>query len=332
MHMSEWTVEVIRSAYAVDRDQRQWLTHLATALAKSVTGADTWLACGFQVHERGPQPTVFASSAPALALINPLLDICQSTSPELREAFANRAGGFGSVRSWGLFGVAEIYKHLRAQGWEDCFFVFVRCTDRTGCAFFFPCQFQPRTNQSRRWRRVLPHIATGWLFRRPGEYLARAEEQARSAAADGRSKPDEEADEAEFHDDPVHSARSWQQLAVGADIALGQVVARERVEQIWRQVFQGNWARIAHFARDGRRYVLLRRLSPEHGRALTLTSRERRTIELASSVEFPDLRDIAREMNCKESTAATHLARALKKLGIRSRAELIALMIGGPSG
>ncbi len=35
-------------------------------------------------------------------------------------------------------------------------------------------------------------------------------------------------------------------------------------------------------------------------------------------------------MNCKESTAATHLARAMKKVGVRSRAELIATLHTAP--
>lgn len=323
MHMSEWTVEVIRSAYALDRDQRPWLTQLANVLVKSIVGVETWLACGFESSLGGLRPTVFASAGSDLSLVNPLLDICTSASVGLRQIFAGHERGVGSVRSRGLLQFAEVQRYMQEGAWDDCFYLFATCADHTGCAFFFPCSYQPRTGQSKRWQRVLPHIAAGWQLRRPRAFLARAEarhaadNEALTATADAVSPG------------PVHGARSWHQMAITSDREYGRPIPRAPVEDLWRRVFDGHLARLLHFVADGRRYVVLRTLSKGQGGPLALTNRERRIVELATNVEYPDLRGIARVMECKESTAATHLARAMKKLGVRSRAELIALMVGG---
>lgn len=349
MHMSEWTVEVIRAAYFLDSNQREWLTRVARILAKSIAGAESWLACGFQVCPCGVQPTVFAASEPPLAMVNPLLDIYRNVPPALRAVFAEREAGVGSVRSWKLADVAGFQQYLQSSAMDDCFFVFVVCDDGTGCAFFFPCDYRPRASQSRRWRRVLPHLAAGWQFRRADAYFARVRGAPDKETRSGESTDVEHAPEltdTTAQDDKLDtvmspaggpsqaldSARTWDELAIAADAHFGRPSDRAPIEQLWRQVFKGEWSRFAHFASAGRRYLVFRRMSPELGGPLSLTSRERRIVELATRVEYPDLRGIAREMGCKESTAATHLARAMKKLGVRSRAELIALLVAGQDG
>lgn len=318
MHMSEWTVEVIRAAYQLDDELQPWLARLAAILARSVPGAGSWLGAGFRVTSRGLVPLALTSAGVDMGLINPVLDVCASASPELHAVFASRRCGVGSLRSWNLLGVPEIQKHLRSVGSEDCFFVFAVTSDDTGCGFLFPCQYRARTSQSLRWQRVLPHIADGWRFRHLGGHVVGPSQHASGffAVAGGA----------------LRGACSWQQLAIAADAELGQPVHRTAIEALWQQVIDGRGSRIVHFAHAGRRYLVVRKLDPELGSPLALTRRERRVVQLAADVAFPSQGEIAREMACKESTMATHLGRAMKKLGMRGRTELIALMAGRRSG
>ena len=91
---------------------------------------------------------------------------------------------------------------------------------------------------------------------------------------------------------------------------------------LWRGLVTGEWSIVDEFDADGRRYVVVRRTEPR-GRAAdrALTFRERQAARLAGSGHANKL--IAYEMGLAESTVAEHLKRAARKLGCRSRVDLV---------
>jgi DNA-binding NarL/FixJ family response regulator len=68
---------------------------------------------------------------------------------------------------------------------------------------------------------------------------------------------------------------------------------------------------------------LLRRAAPSNGRAHRLTARELDVVRLLAVGE--DQRDIAEELVISPKTVASHLENIFKKLGVRSRAQVVAV-------
>lgn len=116
------------------------------------------------------------------------------------------------------------------------------------------------------------------------------------------------------------------------DIAIDRTHARDDDEHgrfdlamdVWRGLVAGRWALIDHFQRDGRQYLVARRCHSGRLQAPRLSRRER---EVAiDAIRGHSNKMIGYRLGIAETTVATHLRRALVKLGIRSRTELIRLL------
>ncbi len=92
----------------------------------------------------------------------------------------------------------------------------------------------------------------------------------------------------------------------------------------WREVLCGRWLLYGHFLEDGRLYVLMQPGPPKPERCRGLSTRERQVV--AGVVLGLSNKEIAYRLKIAETTVATHLRRALAKLGLGSRVELIRLV------
>ncbi|MCA9560834.1 MAG: helix-turn-helix transcriptional regulator [Myxococcales bacterium] len=91
----------------------------------------------------------------------------------------------------------------------------------------------------------------------------------------------------------------------------------------WRGLVDGTWSMVDRFDRDGRRYMIAKRNPPaEVSAALVskLTLREKQVAVLAATGASNKL--IGYELGLAASTVATHLQRAARKLGVKSRVAL----------
>lgn len=100
----------------------------------------------------------------------------------------------------------------------------------------------------------------------------------------------------------------------------------------WRALVQGRWSVVDYVDRDGKRFILARRNEPRGRDLLAITDRERQVLELASLGHTN--KHIAYELGIAQSTVTIHLQRGLRRLGLKSRAELIGLRAanGAPRG
>jgi DNA-binding NarL/FixJ family response regulator len=85
----------------------------------------------------------------------------------------------------------------------------------------------------------------------------------------------------------------------------------------------GRWTLVERVDTDGKRLLLAKRNQPDSVADSALTERERSVVERASL--GGSLRHVAYELGVAESTVSETLSRALKKLGIKTRAELVEL-------
>lgn len=90
---------------------------------------------------------------------------------------------------------------------------------------------------------------------------------------------------------------------------------------LWKGLLEGEWSLVERFERDGRRYYIACENPVDGQGPRSLTRRERQVVELVSRGHTNKL--AAYTLGVSESAISLHLSRALKKLGLRTRIELV---------
>ena len=92
---------------------------------------------------------------------------------------------------------------------------------------------------------------------------------------------------------------------------------------LWRGLVSGRWSLVDHFDSDGKRFILARENPPSLPGATGLTDRQRQILFYVGAGWSN--KEVGYALGVAESTVAVHLRNALRALGVRSRAEWIAL-------
>jgi DNA-binding CsgD family transcriptional regulator len=104
----------------------------------------------------------------------------------------------------------------------------------------------------------------------------------------------------------------------------GSSAGRAAACAFWRQLVEGRWYVVDRFDDGGRRYFVTRQTAPGMRKARALSPRERAVAALAAQGQA--LKVISGALGIAPSTASGALASALRKLGLRGRAELAQLL------
>jgi DNA-binding NarL/FixJ family response regulator len=293
-------LQVIRASYRLHGTHDEWLSTIAARLARVASTRAGGISVGFWIapHESHPLNMV-----------------------------ARQFHGMGarcvSLIETGFLGVSGITKNLHARVQNSINFVVFE-PEGEGCAFVFPKaeagRLHTRTRQS--CQRILVHVAAGLRLRR----LRVTEILDAVASVLGRDEREEL--EAAFAQSTWSVRDILRRLALSVDSALArrddgnEDLARE----VYQGVFEGRWTLIDHFhdLASDRRFVIARRVEAEGSAPLRLTPAEREVLRRAMEWSGDNHEGIARKMNRSESHVSNHLSRALEKLGVRNRAELMA--------
>ena len=108
------------------------------------------------------------------------------------------------------------------------------------------------------------------------------------------------------------------------DRARGAIRKRdpERAVAQWKALVDARWSLVDRFERDGKHYLVAHRNDPPAGAVAELSDRERQVTALAAVGHANKM--IAYELGIAASTVGVLLGRAARRLGVRTRAELIA--------
>ena len=115
-----------------------------------------------------------------------------------------------------------------------------------------------------------------------------------------------------------HAARAFDRERSGDEPASDALA-------LWDELWSGGWHLIDAADTDGRRMLLLRRVTddaPEKG----FTDLERKALELARRGE--SLKEIGLALSIPTSTASDYIASGLRKLGLSTRLELVSSLAG----
>lgn len=117
--------------------------------------------------------------------------------------------------------------------------------------------------------------------------------------------------------------RSLREAATRIDRARGRLRHEdpEQALEAWKGLVQGRWSLVDWFDTDDRRYVVALANPPTVGNPRGLTERERQVLGYAALGE--SRKHIAYRLGIAPNTAATTLRFAMRKLGIRTQAELV---------
>jgi DNA-binding CsgD family transcriptional regulator len=96
-----------------------------------------------------------------------------------------------------------------------------------------------------------------------------------------------------------------------------------RALELWQGLFAGKWSLVDVFDSDGRRFFVAHENPPHTAEDRRLTRRERQAVILSAIGHSDELAAYA--LGIAPTTYRVHVRRAMRKLGVKSRLELVAL-------
>jgi len=317
-------LRVLEAAYELESTHEEWLKNVAEAVRPHLDDSFGLAAFEFVRNGDGPPtilqsqhlwmpeplaavyPRMFASMSPELRVRPFRLGPCVSGSEmmNMKEEFANLPQMKNGLQKFGMFDS-----------------IWITATDPTGrgCGFHAGRKVIAWTKptEKRTWGQLAAHLASAVRLR---YRVLEAEGRAPPAAVfDSNGKLHDasgEAKEAEARDTlrdavlKIEKARGRQRLEAPTQ-ALGS----------WQALVAGKWSLIDQVELDGKRYIVARENEPSAPGPSALSPRERQVIGYVRLGHHDKL--IAYELGIEHSTVRVLMTRAKRKLGVRTRAELL---------
>jgi DNA-binding CsgD family transcriptional regulator len=323
-------VATIEAAYRLVDDDVDWLRGICEAAMPLLDGGFGVVGWMFDPS----QPAERWQSSPVAVGANPgFCDAVLRTGKHMPLRDLERmylySPGVGTMRDMLGVRAADEYSPSSASaaklGVRD--FLGVRALDPSfgGCFFGAPLAQPAVAKRSfvSTWGRVSAHIAAGLRLRRalaggaPEAHADAAILDARGTVhhAEGAAKTSRNLEALRSAARAMHHARSAGQSETPA--ALSQ----------WQALTAGTWSLVDRFESDGQRFLVARANAPDAPDPRALSRGERVICRYIGAGHSNKL--IAYSLGVSEGTVAAHAASAFRKLGVRSRVELVRLLAEG---
>lgn len=320
-------MSVIELGYAQGLTNQEWVAQLCEATHRSFgLGTGTF---GYLYDAGGDALIVdapYSTNAPRAfrGLVTgtmPALDqqVSRAVRGELytpypRIDLASRQAQFDSQSVSAMW---ELMRPLLGEGAADVLGLRAGGLDRRGLLLCFPVLAPelPALATRRRLDRVAAHLAAAFRLR---DQAATLEDASAVLDPQGRLQHARDAD------------------LIGRRGALAAAVERMRHARgretrldpdasvnAWRALVDGHWSVIDHTDVDGKRFIVARRNEPLDRSRNAIHDTSRQVLELTAAGYSNKL--VAYELGISPAAVTSHLHRGLKRLGLRTRQELIAL-------
>jgi len=186
------------------------------------------------------------------------------------------------------------------------------CGDGVCVAANLPTSKRPSAATRRLWTMVAVHVAAGYRV-----------VQALDSKVDAVLRPDGRIEHAEDDATSPKARASLHDASKAIDRARSRLrrARPEEAIELWRGLVDGMWSLVDHVDSDGKRFLFAKRNIPNVRPWHSLTEREQQVLSYAAEGHPHKL--IGYELGISESTSARHLATAARKVGARSRLDLI---------
>jgi DNA-binding NarL/FixJ family response regulator len=338
-------IAVFEAAYALEGDERTWLSRLGDAVRLNVEGC-----AGLRVQ------TYDATQADLIAMR--VVEVCgwdtalaeavesdvgiplSVMSTDVRRALVRifRTRFVGSLRAAvpvlrrvGL-GEEHVRRYESALGHsldkanhEDCWWINSQDPTGIGCLFGVWLRFgkRPHPREIHRWHCMASHVASAFRVRRQLAAFERKGPGMAGSAVEAILKPDGTLEHAESAAQSDEARERLRSACIALDRARGPLRRDDpnKAIEIWHALVAGRWSLLDQFESDGRRYVVAHRNDAKVPDARGLTLRERQV--LAHLAVGHSNKMIGYELGLSTSTVSDHLASVRAKLGAPTTAALL---------
>lgn len=316
MRADGW-VPMLEAAYAIEerRADDEWLAELVKAMVPFVPNA---LGANAYMYDLRSRPmklwSMVAHESPlpsevlSVALATATDEYIENSWKRIPAGTAAEVPGFDEQPALDAF--------FRPRGVEDVFSVNAYNPSGVGCTIGHPLSRRLKLGDAERarWSRVSSHIAAAFRLRMRLSAANEAPEAVLSP--DGKTLHAEGSATLESARESLrHATARIERLrstsGEGADAAIDE----------WPALVSARWTLVDRFENDGKRYVVARVNEASSGGNEHLTPRERQVVSLLALGHHPKL--VAYELGISHATVRVLMARAARRLGARSRDELI---------
>ncbi len=330
-------INVVEAAYQLDLDETAWMRALGLAAASAI-GSDFPVMVTIADTPPGDFRVLKREFVPEDAELERLILGTESMMPPDSRAQAYRQHGCVTIAQFAAslpgLGVdvlrAIFAPEMHPRGIHDAFIVVA--SDGSGRALSVQGALREETPNihpkvRNAWSRIASHMIAATRLRQ-----AVGEEHDILGSAEAVMAPDGHL----LHASGRAKSRSARQRLREAALAVDRARTREgrsnadEALDSWRGLFAGRWTLAETFDSDGRRFVVAHVNEPETAEDRRLTRRERQVAALAGVGQSDDI--IAYTLGLAPATVRTHLVRAMRKMNVTSRIQLIevASMLVGP--
>lgn len=336
-------IGVIEAAYLVHANEAEWLAGLLAAARPHLDAGfgvlGFFLDASNLAEVRVDRPQVLggpSGSAEVIVQIDRALRLCPDEQRRLgildAEEIAARIWSRSHVVMTATQAAGEqtwsdntaVRKWAHPFGIRDALGVKVLDLSRRGVFLgaALPAVTTPSRRQQIVWGQISAHIASGDRLRRT-LLSDRAQGHDVLGSAEAVLRPDGQVEHVTDAAKAPSSRAALRAMAVSMDRARGSLRRSdpEAAVAIWRALIDGQWTLLDHFDSDGRRYLVARRNQADLRAPAALSLRERQILGYAALGHSVKL--IGYELGLSGPTVSTHLASAMSKLGIRTRAQLV---------
>lgn len=318
-------VDVVEAAYRLDDSETDWL-------ASVVEAARADLDCGYGVYaftgeETAPnlaKSPVFVERAVPPAVLGKLAELNATAPKELFERLARRVvtcGGLEQILGADSAAVAHFRALMGDAGVLDGFCTFAQDGQGGSITLSAPASapLSPSPRVRGIWQRVGIHVVAGLRLRRK---LA-SRSTVREALLDPSGKV-EDASAVLARDGA--SRRALAEAVRAMDRSRRASVRSSPAEalDLWRGLVAGQWSLVDHWEHGGRRYVAAYPNRPGERDPRALTPSEQSVLRYLSMGATN--KEVSYSLGLSEKTVSGCVTRILKKLRVRSRVELAAVL------
>jgi DNA-binding CsgD family transcriptional regulator len=227
------------------------------------------------------------------------------------------------AKSWTPF-----VEHLHPLGIRDCVGVLSR--DPSGHVIVFaapsPDLRRPTRREVATWSRIAAHIGAGARLRRA---LPGLRNDDLADGADAVLSPSGFVTHAEVGAQSPDARESLRLAAKAIDRARSKARSNEdEALDLWQGLVAGRWSLIDRFDTDGRRFLIARKNDPDVTDPRALTLRERQVLAYAAMGH--SLKLISYSLGVSTSSVSTTRKAAMRKLGLRTHADVMELFAPTP--
>jgi len=323
-------IAIVEAAYNLEGDDRAWLTRV---LEQAAPRLDRGFGVNASIFD--PRSGIDESTIITLGMSDEMHAVLlegSRTFPDLaRRMYVPHAVIATATQNLGLteaeaLAFPPFARRLHPMGVRDLLGVLAISPNGGVCALSAPIPDvrRPSKKEVTRWGMLTAHIAAAARLRRAIAALPHL-----SSGAEAILSASGGVAHAEPSSQGVGARESLRRAARAIDRARSKARANEEEALgLWQGLVAGRWSLLGHFDTDGHRFLVARRNDPQVGDPCALTLRERQVLAYVGMGHSIKL--IAYTLGLSMGSVSGTRTRAMRKLGLRTQADLAKLFAAQP--